>query len=103
MARIRLTKNELKAQRDALKRYQRYLPTLQLKKQQLQAELWSLESELHEKEAYLHELRTRLNAWIELFSEPFDFEGHLSIVQIDDQPDRIAGVEVVLLKEITFT
>ena len=35
MAKIKLTKNELKAQRDALKRFQRYLPTLQLKKQQL--------------------------------------------------------------------
>ena len=31
MAKIKLTKNELKAQRDALKRFQRYLPTLQPK------------------------------------------------------------------------
>ena len=27
MAKIKLTKNELKSQRDALKRFQRYLPT----------------------------------------------------------------------------
>jgi V/A-type H+-transporting ATPase subunit D len=39
MAKIKLTKNELKLQRDALKRFQRYLPTLQLKKQQLQQEV----------------------------------------------------------------
>lgn len=39
MAKIKLTKNELKLQRDALKRFQRYLPTLQLKKQQLQMEV----------------------------------------------------------------
>lgn len=39
MAKIKLTKNELKQQRDALKRFQRYLPTLQLKKQQLQLEV----------------------------------------------------------------
>lgn len=39
MAKIKLTKNELKAQRDALKRFERYLPTLQLKKQQLQLEV----------------------------------------------------------------
>lgn len=39
MAKIKLTKNELKLQRDALKRFQRYLPTLQLKKQQLQLEV----------------------------------------------------------------
>ncbi|TRZ99355.1 MAG: V-type ATP synthase subunit D, partial [Rhodocyclaceae bacterium] len=39
MANIKHTKNELKAQREALKRFQRYLPTLQLKKQQLQLEV----------------------------------------------------------------
>ena len=39
MAKIKLTKNELKVQRDALKRFERYLPTLQLKKQQLQLEV----------------------------------------------------------------
>jgi V/A-type H+-transporting ATPase subunit D len=36
MAGVKLTKNELKKQKDALKRFRRYLPTLQLKKQQLQ-------------------------------------------------------------------
>ncbi len=39
MAKIKLTKNELKNQRDALKRFERYLPTLTLKKQQLQLEV----------------------------------------------------------------
>ena len=39
MAKIKLTKNELKLQRDALRRFERYLPTLQLKKQQLQLEV----------------------------------------------------------------
>jgi len=32
---VKLTKNELKKQKDALKRFERYLPTLQLKKQQI--------------------------------------------------------------------
>jgi V/A-type H+-transporting ATPase subunit D len=36
MAKIKHTKNELKAQNEALSRYQRFLPMLQLKKQQLQ-------------------------------------------------------------------
>jgi len=35
MAKIRLTKNELKKQKEDLKRYRRYLPMLQLKKKQL--------------------------------------------------------------------
>jgi V/A-type H+-transporting ATPase subunit D len=40
---IKLTKNELKTQKDALKRYTRYLPTLTLKKQQLQSEIRDIE------------------------------------------------------------
>jgi V/A-type H+-transporting ATPase subunit D len=39
MIKIKLTKGELKKQRDALRQYLRYLPTLQLKKQQLQMEI----------------------------------------------------------------
>ena len=37
MVKVKLTKTELKAQTDALKRFQRFLPLLQLKKQQLRA------------------------------------------------------------------
>ena len=40
----KLTKNELKVQKDALKMYRRYLPTLTLKKQQLQAEIRTIEA-----------------------------------------------------------
>jgi len=36
---IRFSKSELKKQRDSLKQYRRYLPTLQLKKQQIQMEI----------------------------------------------------------------
>ena len=32
MAKLKKTKNELKAQREALQRYERFLPTLELKK-----------------------------------------------------------------------
>ena len=39
MAKVKLTKTALKQQRDDLKQFQRFLPTLQLKKQQLQMEV----------------------------------------------------------------
>ena len=50
MARVKLTKNELKRQKDALKRYQRYLPTLQLKKQQLQMVIRQVEARMRAKD-----------------------------------------------------
>ena len=47
---IKLTKNELKVQKDRLKQYQRYLPTLQLKKQQLQSVIMKKKAELEQME-----------------------------------------------------
>ena len=48
MAKIKHTKTELKAQSDALKRFQRFLPMLQLKKQQLQAEIAAITARIDE-------------------------------------------------------
>ena len=47
---VKLTKNELKVQKDRLKQFQRYLPTLQLKKQQLQAVVMQVTAQLEQVE-----------------------------------------------------
>ena len=57
MAKIKLTKNELKVQKDALKMYNRYLPTLMLKKQQLQTEIRTIDAKAKE------ELLARMNRY----------------------------------------
>ena len=61
MAAVKLTKNELKKQKDALKRFTRYLPTLILKKQQLQMEIRKVEEReealMHQKDAVEEEFR----------------------------------------------
>ena len=44
MAKIKLTINELKVQKDALKMYRRYMPTLTLKKHQLYTEMRIIEA-----------------------------------------------------------
>ena len=54
---VKLTKNELKSQKESLKRFLRYLPTLQLKKQQLQTEIRTIEA----RAAQLRTERDRLN------------------------------------------
>ena len=48
---VKLTKNELKVQKDRLKQFQRYLPTLQLKKQQLQSVVMQVTAQLEKVEA----------------------------------------------------
>ena len=47
---IKLTKNEQKVQKDNLKQFERYLPTLQLKKQQLQSVIMKENAELEQLE-----------------------------------------------------
>lgn len=69
MAKIKHTKNELKAQREALRRFERFLPMLQLKKQQLQAELQRITAEISENEQKEKKIRSNLNTWIKLLSD----------------------------------
>jgi V/A-type H+/Na+-transporting ATPase subunit D len=69
MAKIKLTKNELKKKKDALKMYQRYLPTLQLKKQQLQMEIRGVEARLAQLVAIKEALELRFSSWLAVFAE----------------------------------
>jgi V/A-type H+/Na+-transporting ATPase subunit D len=102
MARIKHTKTELKTQRDALRRFERYLPTLQLKKQQLQVEVRQVESRIEMKEAEDRETREALAAWVRLFAEPFDFAAHLRVRDVLQTTGNIAGVSIPVLQEIVF-
>lgn len=102
MGKVKNTKTELKAQRDALKRYKRYLPTLQLKKQQLQMEIRTVEQRVTEKKAEEEAARGALADWVKLYSEPLDYLSWLSVESIEVEPGNIAGVAVRALKEIRF-
>ena len=102
MGKVKNTKTELKAQRDALKRYRRYLPTLQLKKQQLQMEIRTMEQRVAEKKAEEEAARGALADWVKLYSEPLDYLSWLSVESIEVEPGNIAGVTVRALKEIRF-
>ncbi|MEC7907742.1 MAG: V-type ATP synthase subunit D [Verrucomicrobiota bacterium] len=102
MAKIKLTKNELKSQRDALKRFQRYLPTLQLKKQQLQMEIRKLDQDIKQKSEIENMERKNLKPWIKLFSESVDLEQYIEISSLDIIKGNIAGVNIPILKKIIF-
>ena len=102
MGKVKNTKTELKAQRDSLKRYKRYLPTLQLKKQQLQMEIRTVEQRVAEKKAEEEAARGTLAEWVKLYSEPLDYLSWLSVDSIEVEPGNIAGVAVRSLKEIRF-
>lgn len=105
---IKLTKNEEKVQKDRLKQYQRYLPTLQLKKQQLQMVIMQTRAELEQKEAERGQMIGDLDDWVAVFAENniFDEEKKLdNLVEPDtviSKKENIAGVTVPKFVELTF-
>ena len=99
MANIKHTKNELKAQRESLTRYERFLPMLLLKKQQLQAEVQAVDAQLAEKRAAEESAREELDRWVALFSEPVDIGEHVALDRVELDAGNIAGVGIPILKE----
>ena len=102
MAKIKLTKNELKKQKDALKRYTRYLPTLELKKQQLLAEIRRVKDEIHAKQKKLESLKAQLAKWIGVFAEDVDITSLLELKNVVTDTGNIAGINIPLFKKLEF-
>ena len=95
MAKIKLTKNELKIQKDALKMYKRYLPTLTLKKQQLQTEIRSIDAKAKEVRAKRVQLEKEFDEWISVFGETQAFKpGMVTVSNIKKGVGNIAGVTI---------
>ncbi|MEE1284860.1 MAG: V-type ATP synthase subunit D [Acutalibacteraceae bacterium] len=103
MAKIKLTKNELKVQKDALKMYRRYLPTLTLKKQQLQAEIRTIEAKAETVKKEKAALERGFNSWIAVFSERDAFpDGIITVSNIRKGYGNIAGVEIPTFEGADF-
>ncbi|MBE6590857.1 MAG: V-type ATP synthase subunit D [Ruminococcaceae bacterium] len=104
MAKIKLTKNELKVQKDNLKMYRRYLPTLTLKKQQLQAEIRSIEAKAKEVRSQRERLEAEFGKWIAVFSEKEAFpEGVVTVSNIRRGRGNIAGVDIPTYQGADFS
>lgn len=103
MAKIRLTKGELKRQRDALKQYKRYLPILQLKKQQLQMEILRQAALLEEKKRLELEKRNSARSWAGLLAErSADIGVWIKPRDISIFPKNIAGIELEVFERAQF-
>ena len=104
MAKIKLTKNELKVQKDALKMYRRYLPTLTLKKQQLQAEIRIIEAKAIAVRKERENLEKGFHSWIAVFSERDAFpDGIITVSNIRKGYGNIAGVAIPTFEGADFS
>jgi len=102
MAKIKYTKNELKTQRDALERFRRFLPTLELKRHQLQTEVQHLETVIGGEKSEETALLNNMAKWIRLFAEDIDFGRYLKVTEIRTRTGNIAGVEIPIFEEVVF-
>jgi len=102
MAKLKKTKNELKAQREALQRYERFLPTLELKKQQLQREVRRAEAQLRRAEARTDELLAGLRPWAGLLATLPDLGDYVRVEGVDTETVNVAGVTVPVLAGVRF-
>lgn len=100
---IKLTKNELKAQKESLKMYERYLPTLQLKKQQLQTEIRAIEHRAKEVRLQRDSLHSEFKQWVAVFGEKNVFTSDILKVQdIRTSVGNIAGVSIPIFEKALF-
>jgi len=103
MAKVKLTKNELKKQKDSLKMYQRYLPTLMLKKQQLQGEIRVTEMRIKKLLSEKEQLDETFKKWIAVFGERGVFTADiLKLKRLDTAQGNIAGVAIPIFKNAEF-
>ena len=92
---IKLTKNELKNQKESLKMYRRYLPTLQLKKQQLQTEIRSIEARAKEVRLHRDALNKEFEQWVGVFGEKGVFTSDMiKVKEIKTSTGNIAGINI---------
>jgi V/A-type H+-transporting ATPase subunit D len=104
MAKIKLTKNELKKQKDSLKMYRRYLPTLMLKKQQLQGEIRIAELRIKELRSEKEQLDESFKTWVAVFGEKGIFTpAIMKISSLKTSQGNIAGVAIPIFEGAEFT
>jgi V/A-type H+-transporting ATPase subunit D len=103
MPQIKKTKIELKAQRDALRRFERFLPMLQLKKQQLQMELQGILAAMDKHQVEEQALLNGARPWAALFADGDVLAGLMPEVdRLVVSDANIAGVTIPVFESIHF-
>ncbi len=103
MAKIKLTKNELKTQKDALKRFTRYLPTLELKKKQLLLEIKKAQQEVERLKAENAKVEREVSAWVDVFADnDIDLRDLVEIKELKTSTGNIAGIDIPVFESLDF-
>jgi V/A-type H+-transporting ATPase subunit D len=103
MAKIAFNKGALKAQKDQIDIYERFLPSLDLKKTQLLIEVNRAEQMLRKAREQAAIDQHQVGSWVGLLSAtPLELSGLVTLVGWEKRHESVAGVRVPVLGEIQF-
>lgn len=102
---IKKTRPELLKQRQKLSMFQRFLPTLILKKQQVQAEILKVRNERRKLDASMEKLISSAGSWSSLFSEelPGLITRLVKVKNIVRGVKNVAGIKLPVVSEVEYT
>ena len=101
---IKFTRTELKQQRDALARFNRYLPTLKLKQQQVQSSIVHTRQIFRKKEQAFDTTKSTISTYDSLFNDVagVNFTKLSAPDSVNTSTHSIAGVHVPRFETISF-
>jgi V/A-type H+-transporting ATPase subunit D len=101
---IKKTRPELLRQRQQLSMFQRFLPTLVLKKQQIQAEILKVRNERQKLDDQLKERIAQIGHWAALFSEslPGAITRLVEVKDIQRGIKNVAGIKLPVLNKVEY-
>ena len=102
MAKVRLTKNELKLQKDNLKRFTRYLPTLELKKKQLLQEIHRIQRGIDRLRSESLRVEREVSLWVDVFADEIDLLELIKVKELQTGWGNIAGIDIPLFEDLIF-
>lgn len=101
---IKKTRPELLRQRRQLSMFQRFLPTLVLKKQQIQSEILKVRAQRQKLDEQLAQRIDQISSWVALFSEslPGPLTRFVAVKDIQRGIRNVAGIKLPILSKVEY-
>jgi len=100
---LALNKSSLKAERDRLETYERFLPSLDLKRQQLMVELKTAERALSARQREIDEVLASLEGMLALLgASTMELSGYVRVRAVESEEENVIGVRLPVLRRVEF-
>jgi len=100
---LALNKSSLKTERDRLETYQRFLPSLDLKRQQLMVELKTAERALAARQREIDEVLASLEGMLSLLgASSMELSGYVRVRAVESEEENVIGVRLPVLRGVEF-